>query len=34
LILQRLAVVEIANTLRLRDFLSPAIFEFFNTIPR
>ena len=32
MILQRLAVVEIANTLRLRDFLSPAIFEFFNTI--
>jgi hypothetical protein len=31
-ILQSLAAAEIANALRLRDFLSPAIFEFFNTI--
>jgi hypothetical protein len=32
LILQSLAAVEIANTLHLQDFRSPAIFEFFNTI--
>jgi hypothetical protein len=31
-ILQSLAATEIANALRLRDFRSPAIFEFFNTI--
>jgi hypothetical protein len=30
--LQSLAAVEIANALHLRDFRSPAIFEFFNTI--
>ena len=29
---QRLAAVEIADALHLRDFRSPAIFEFFNTI--
>ena len=33
-ILQSLAAAEIANALRLRDFRSPAIFEFFNTIGR
>jgi hypothetical protein len=31
-ILQSLAAAEIANTLHLRDFRSPAIFEFCNTI--
>jgi hypothetical protein len=31
-ILQRLAAAEITDALRLRDFPSPAIFEFFNTI--
>ena len=31
-ILQSLAAAEIANALHLRDFQSPAIFEFFNTI--
>jgi hypothetical protein len=31
-ILQSLALAEISNTLHLRDFRSPAIFEFFNTI--
>ena len=31
-ILQRLAAAEIANALHLRDFRSPAVFEFFNTI--
>ena len=31
-ILQSFAPAEIANALHLRDFLSPAIFEFFNTI--
>jgi hypothetical protein len=31
-ILQSLAAAEIANALHLRDFRSPAIFEFFNTI--
>jgi len=31
-ILQHLAAAEIAIALRLRDFRSPAIFEFFNTI--
>ena len=31
-ILRSLAAAEIANALRLRDFRSPAIFEFFNTI--
>ena len=31
-ILQSLAAAEIANALRLRDFRSAAIFEFFNTI--
>jgi glycyl-tRNA synthetase beta subunit len=31
-ILQRLAAAEIANALHLRDFRSPAIFEFFNSI--
>jgi hypothetical protein len=32
LILQNLTAAEIANMRRLRDFRSPAIFEFFNTI--
>ena len=31
-ILQGLAAAEIADGLHLRDFRSPAIFEFFNTI--
>jgi hypothetical protein len=31
-ILQSLAAAEISNTRHLRDFRSPAIFEFFNTI--
>jgi hypothetical protein len=31
--LQNLAAAEIANAQHLRDFRSPAIFEFFNTIP-
>ena len=31
-ILLRLAAAEVANALHLRDFRSPAIFEFFNTI--
>src|SRR5258705_13793923 len=31
-ILQSLAAAKIANALHLRDFRSPAIFEFFNTI--
>ena len=31
-ILQSLAAAEIANALHLRDFRSPVIFEFFNTI--
>jgi hypothetical protein len=31
-ILHSLAAAEIANALHLRDFQSPAIFEFFNTI--
>jgi hypothetical protein len=31
-ILQSLAAAEIANARHLRDFRSPAIFEFFNTI--
>jgi hypothetical protein len=31
-ILQSLVAAEIAIALHLRDFLSPAIFEFFNTI--
>src|ERR1700730_11986139 len=31
-ILRRLAAAEIAHALRLRDFRSSAIFEFFNTI--
>ena len=30
-ILQSLAAAEIANSLHLRDFRSPAIFEFFGT---
>jgi hypothetical protein len=29
---ESLATAEIANALHLRDFQSPAIFEFFNTI--
>src|ERR1700675_3417374 len=33
-ILPCLAAAEIANALHLRDFRSPAIFEFFNTIRR
>jgi hypothetical protein len=32
-ILHRLVAAKIADTLHLRDFRSPAIFEFFNTIP-
>jgi hypothetical protein len=32
LVLQSLAAAEVANALHLRDFRSPAIFEFFNTI--
>jgi hypothetical protein len=31
---ESLATAEIANALHLRDFQSPAIFEFFNTTPR
>jgi hypothetical protein len=33
-ILQSLAAAQIANALHSRDFRSPAIFEFFNTIDK